>query len=48
MMSGALGSLLARFGWIALPSCWMALTVLGLVLSLVGARVFPTVPPEKY
>lgn len=48
MMSGALGSLLVRFGWIALPSCWMALTVLGLVLSLVGAKVFPTVPPEKY
>lgn len=48
MMSGALGSLLVRFGWIALPSCWMALTVLGLVLSLVGARVFPTVLPEKY
>lgn len=48
LMSGTLGSLLMRFGWIALPSCWMALTVLGLVLSLVGARVFPTVPPEKY
>lgn len=48
LMSGTLGSLLTRFGWIALPSCWMALTVLGLVLSVLGARVFPTVPPEKY
>lgn len=48
LMSGTLGALLVRFGWIALPSCWMALTVLGLVLSLVGAGVFPTVPPEKY
>ena len=48
LMSGTLGALLMRFGWIALPSCWMALTVLGLALSLVGAGVFPTVPPEKY
>lgn len=48
IMSGALGALLSRFGWIALPACWMTLTVLGLALSLVGARVFPTVPPERY
>lgn len=48
IMSGVLGALLSRFGWIALPACWMALTVLGLALSLVGARVFPTVPPEQY
>ena len=47
IMSGALGSLLVSFGWIALPSCWMALTVFGLALSLVGARAFPTVPPDQ-
>ena len=43
------GGFFLLVGWFALCCGWqMALTVLGLALSLVGARVFPTVPPEQY
>lgn len=37
LMSGVLGSLLGRVGWIALPAAWLALSVLGLLLAFTGA-----------
>lgn len=37
LMSGALGSLLARVGWAALPAAWLALSVLGTALAFTGA-----------
>lgn len=37
IMSGLLGTLLLRFGWVALPLLWALLAVLGLGLALTGA-----------
>ena len=37
LMSGVLGNLLARAGWIALPVLWLALSVSGLLLAFTGA-----------
>lgn len=37
IMSGLLGTLLLRFGWIALPLLWLLLAVLGLGLAFTGA-----------
>ena len=37
LMSGALGGLLNRAGWIALPAAWLGLAALGLLLALTGA-----------
>lgn len=37
LMSGTLGNLLARAGWIALPVMWLALSVSGLLLAFTGA-----------
>lgn len=37
MMTGVLGGLLTRVGWIALPVMWLALSVLSLILALTGA-----------
>lgn len=36
IMSGLLGVLLNRFGWIALPLLWLALSAAGLLLALTG------------
>lgn len=36
-MSGVLGVLLLRFGWVALPVAWLALALAGLLLALTGA-----------
>lgn len=36
LMSGALGVLLLRFGWIALPALWLLLAILSLLLALTG------------
>ena len=36
LMSGALGVLLGRYGWIALPLLWLLLAVLSLLLALTG------------
>lgn len=37
LMSGALGGLLSRVGWVALPAAWLGLSVLGLLLAFTGA-----------
>ena len=37
VMSGTLGVLLLRFGWIALPALWLALAAAALLLALGGA-----------
>lgn len=37
MMTGVLGGLLARVGWIALPVLWLGLSALSLTLALTGA-----------
>lgn len=37
LMSGILGSLLSRVGWIALPAAWLVLSILGLLLAFTGA-----------
>ena len=37
IMSGMLGVLLMRFGWVALPLLWLLLSVMGLLLAVTGA-----------
>ena len=37
IMSGVLGGLLTQYGWVALPTLWLGLCLLGLTLALTGA-----------